>query len=389
MCAIPLRSYWPLRSQLGGVLAVLIASSVATAAEPLPTNGEPSRQIRFHTADEADVHRERLVRFIWPAGLPTTALPSVSRDVAGTDEVVAADLEGVDLDRVASIDRLVVDVAGWDFLARVYLFHPQNTARANRLVVVHQGHSVDLGYGVADTVNFLLDAGLTVAVAHMPLAGWNDDADGVLDDGSAFSAEDRGTRGHNELYNALADKIDGQTFRLFLEPVVQTINQFIADVPEHGEIAMIGLSGGGWTTHMMAAVDTRIATSVPVAGSSPLYIRNEDDSSRGDAEQVYAPLYDEDIRDDGSGGGVATWLEIYSLGGFGNGRRQTMVTNEHDSCCFSGRPADSFKQIVTHCVEGELASGSWSHVLDSSHHEHKISSPVRRDVIAPLLGLDD
>jgi hypothetical protein len=68
-------------------------------------------------------------------------------------------------------------------------------------------------------------------------------------------------------------------------------------------------------------------------------------------------------------------------------RQQTMVTNEHDTCCFSKHFADSFKQIVEHHVEGELGRGGWAHVLDSSHHEHKISEPTRRDVIAPLLGL--
>ena len=373
---------------------LLVHVGFAGSAEPLPTNNDPARQIRFHTADEADAHRERLVRFIWTDGLPTDALPTVTRDVPRTEEIAGTDLSHIDHSMVAQIDRLIVDISGWDYLARTYLLHPQNNTRVDRLVVVHQGHAADLGYGVADTANFLLAAGFTVAVSHMPLSGWNDDADGKLDDGTEFDVGDRGTSGHNDLFDALAKRVDGGTFRLFLEPVVQTINQFIADVPEHGDIAMIGLSGGGWTTHMVAAVDTRIRASVPVAGSSPLYVRNEDSSSRGDAEQVYLPLYDEDIAEDGSGGGVATWLEIYALGGYGTSfqqhpRQQTMVTNEHDTCCFSKRFADSFKQVVTHRVEGELASGGWSHMLDSSHHEHKISDAVRRDVIAPLLGIED
>jgi hypothetical protein len=370
-------------------VTLLSFATAARSAELLPTNNNPARQIRFHTADEADAHRERLIRFIWSDGLPTDALPAVARDVSISEETAATDLAEIDHDKVARIDRLDVDVAGWDFLARTYLLHPQNDKNAKRLVVVHQGHSSSLNAGVADTASFLLAAGFTVAVSHMPMSGWNDDDDGTLDDGTAFDVSRRGTSGHNDLFAALAPKVDGGTFRLFLEPVVQTINQFIADCPGHGDVTMIGLSGGGWTTHMMAAVDTRIRVSVPVAGSSPLYVRNEDASSRGDAEQMYAPLYGEDIAEDGSGGGVATWLEIYALGGFGENRQQTMVTNEHDTCCFSKRFADSFKEIVTHCVAGKLGDGGWAHVLDSSHHEHQISEPTRRDVIAPLLGLSN
>jgi len=54
----------------------------------------------------------------------------------------------------------------------------------------------------------------------------------------------------------------------------------------------------------------------------------------GDTEQFYEPLYNEDIAPDGSGGGIATWMEIYALGGYGEGRRQIMVTAQYDNCCF-------------------------------------------------------
>lgn len=39
-------------------------------------------------------------------------------------------------------------------------------------------------------------------------------------------------------------------------------------------IAMTGLSGGGWTTTVMGALDTRIQLSVPVAGSMPCDFRH-------------------------------------------------------------------------------------------------------------------
>ena len=58
-----------------------------------------------------------------------------------------------------------------------------------------------------------------------------------------------------------------------------------------------------WRAVVAAALDTRIKLSIPVAGSAPLYVRNADKHSRGDAEQVYSPLFDENIAEDGTGGG--------------------------------------------------------------------------------------
>ena len=46
---------------------------------------------------------------------------------------------------------------------------------------------------------------------------------------------------------------------------------------------MVGLSGGGWTTNLLSAIDDRIRYSFSVAGSMPIYYRLE--ASMGDIEQ--------------------------------------------------------------------------------------------------------
>lgn len=52
--------------------------------------------------------------------------------------------------------------------------------------------------------------------------------------------------------------------RFFIEPVVLTINYALT--LGYKRIIMSGLSGGGWTTTVAAAIDPRIQLSMPGAG---------------------------------------------------------------------------------------------------------------------------
>ena len=54
---------------------------------------------------------------------------------------------------------------------------------------------------------------------------------------------------------------------------------------------MIGLSGGGWTTTLYAAIDPRVRLSFPVAGTLPDYLRLGRPGDKGDWEQFYPDLY--------------------------------------------------------------------------------------------------
>jgi hypothetical protein len=79
-------------------------------------------------------------------------------------------------------------------------------------------------------------------------------------------------------------------------------------------------------------------------------------------------------------------MEIYALGGYGAGRKQVKVTNQFDTCCFAGTFPNSYRQIVTDKV-ASLGAGEWQHVLDSTHHQHQISSNAISTVINPAFGI--
>jgi hypothetical protein len=352
---------------------------LSRAYAQLPTNNDPTNQIRFDTPVEAEAKRSQLVNYIWLGSLPTT-IPAVATNVGLPSQSL-----GIDPLNVARVDRLNANVSGWSFNALSYLLHPANTANANRLAIVHQGHASNLEAGVGTTANHLLQQGFTVLTMMMPLYGWNTDTTAVISGQGTVSYST-----HDQMILNTSPTNGGRGFRLFLEPVVQGINYVQAANPALQDVSMVGLSGGGWTTSMMAAVDPRISLSIPVAGSAPLYVRNNDvsQSSYGDTEQTYAPLFNENIQPNGTGGGVATWLEIYALGGYGAGRRQIKVTNEFDNCCFPGTYPNSYKSIVSAKVAA-LGSGQWEHYLDSSHTAHQISSHVVSTVINPAFGIQN
>jgi hypothetical protein len=85
-------------------------------------------------------------------------------------------------------------------------------------------------------------------------------------------------------------------------------------------IAMTGLSGGGWQTIFLSALDTRITLANPVAGYSALATRATHPAEIGDSEQV-PPGF----------GAVADYLDLTAL----LAPRSFLLTYcEKDDCCF-------------------------------------------------------
>jgi hypothetical protein len=355
---------------------------------PLP-DFDPSGMVRFETASQAERRRASLNKYIWPQGLPTTR-PKVQ------SLMNAEELQGISPDFIDHVDRLDITVGDFDFSAVAFRILPQKTRQPAIRFIVHHGHVPDgpehyLDAGVKETIEYLLNHGCEVVVMQMPLVGWNHDSNGVYPDKTPFELESRGTSGHRELFDQLEAHLEGQTFRLFLEPIVQVVNELSTVQKAEDQLHMIGLSGGGWATHMAAAVDARIQCSIPVAGAMPLYARAFSPGSMGDTEQHHTPLYREvDRNGDGipeTAAGVASWLEIFALGAIGETqpRKQIQVLNLYDSCCFSGEIYRTYDQFLTEKVK-TLAGGSWTVFIDRSHREHLISRETLETVVAPLLG---
>jgi hypothetical protein len=137
---------------------------------------------------------------------------------------------------------------------------------------------------------------------------------------------------------------------------------------------MVGLSGGGWTTTLAAAIDTRIDKSFRVAGSYPIYLRSNSsrDWGRGDYEQTVPEIYN-----------TANYLELYILGSHGANRKQLQIINQYDSCCFAGTKWETYKDIVRKVVR-ELKAGEFDLFMDTTHMEHVVSDAAISRILAEL-----
>ena len=235
----------------------------------------PYDWISISDIPSATALRQEIVDYIWPgAGLPQT-LPesSVEWSVAETRSFsteLYGRLGAVDPSNASLIERLETPIDGLDSTG--YLIHPRNAIFPQRLAVVQQGHT-DWAVGNLDVVaNDLLADGFTVLALSMPLVGWNTDRTADLPSGTV--TWDGGSTGHRQMFPLPDPDVDGDNaFRFFLEPVVAGINHFVTQVGNPESILMTGLSGGGWTTTIAAAIDPRIDTSISVAGSYPMELR--------------------------------------------------------------------------------------------------------------------
>jgi hypothetical protein len=324
------------------------------------------REIKIHTPAEVKAKRKEIIKAIWG----TSTLP-VRSDVLVTPDVKSPLSPSASLSRVDRIEIPVStdqeqSVAPVKDLA--YLFVP--VKRNNRLVLLNPGHTCKLNsqpdndYRIEHTIIGLLQAGFDVLAVFMPHVSetfCNLDHCSIMNSGVS-------TGDHPATYG----------LRFFLEPEIVSLNYLLLQ-SNYTDINMVGLSGGGWTTNLLAAIDERIKFSFSVAGSMPLYYRSG--GSMGDIEQFLPELY----RD------VAGYPDLYVLGAFGKGRRQVHILNRNDDCCFGQKQHDpersydkdvrTFETSVKEKLKALEADGNYYLVIDETAPNHQISGYTLNNII--------
>ena len=269
--------------------------------DPVAAKVDVPSLIRVRTADDVARVRKELIAFIWKndGRLPT------SSEVVRAD----ADLPKSLADSRATCETLTISMEQ-GFKSVVFHFRPKTPNK--RLAIFHQGHDHTwTAGGGAETVAFFLEKGYSVMVFQMPLFG----------DNKRFAPA--GLASHDAMAKLVSR--DLEPIKFFLEPVAVALN-FAAKQSAPEDVVMIGLSGGGWTTTLYAAIDPRVRLSFPVAGTLPDYLRVGRPGDTGDWEQYYSDLYK-----------IANYLDLYVLGSRGRGRRPPQLLNKVRHVLLLGR----------------------------------------------------
>jgi hypothetical protein len=108
----------------------------------------------------------------------------------------------------------------------------------------------------------------------------------------------------------------GSPLKYFMTPPLASLNYALSQ-RSYSKVVALGLSGGGWATSMIAAIDPRIQRAYAVAGSVPLAFRGF--LPEGDWEQYHLSI---------------DYLDIYAMAVAEAGRKNFLFYNGKDSCCF-------------------------------------------------------
>ena len=321
------------------------------------------RTLKATTPAKVNSIRAALVRSFW--GKPWSAVEKEQpRSVDHNYQPQAGDALPA-VENVRTVDRLQV---GTETLpSTVFVFYPVHDA--HKAVIVHQGHACDVNNASGRPENpglliqKLVASGYIAAAMRMPL----------FQNPANCS---KSTKVHGDLFDHPPAR--GSAVQYFLDPVARTVNYLVKTHLDLEEIDMSGLSGGGWTTTLYAAVDPRIVKSFAVSGTVPLYMRAP--NYNHDREQYDASIYS-----------IAGYKDLYVLGSTGHGREQIQILNRHDDCCFGERQhkvGGSYAEMV-HEYESDIQKLGFAnfHVhIDETAQTHQISEDAINNVILPAVG---
>ncbi len=324
------------RNQFSGIAA---DNARYETIDPIYLKTNVSDLITLQQPRDIQTRRTAFIQHIWGKNTLPTDLPLVTRDIQ--DPLIEP------MENLERIDSLLF-LQPFNISSVSYHFVPQR--RNGEVVIYHAGSGADFRSD-QHTIAFFVREGYDVIALSMPLNGLNNQP---LLQHSRFGTIQLKHRAHLKY-------LENSTFnpvQLFLTPVVVNTNYALT---QSNTIHMVGLSGGGWTTTLSAAVDPRISHSYPVAGSLPIYLRSGVQSNWGRYQDVLPTTYS-----------IANYPELYILGSAGENRSQMQVLNKYDSCCFAGITYQTYESIV-HERSATLSNGTFTVLLDDTHRGHMIS----------------
>jgi len=240
--------------------------------------------------------------------------------------------------------------------------------KSDCLFIYAQGHGSELldarHQNERQLLKTVLGGGCDILTVAMPLLGVTQK---VLRANTRFGPLVAQT--HDDLAYLASD--DFNPLSLFFVHIRAAIDE-LQGVGRYRSITMAGLSGGGWTTTVYAAIDPRINASFSVAGSLPVIFRLADQRNEGDWEQRNDGLLQ-----------IADYLDLYVLGAAG-GRQVGLVYNFHDGCCFGGNAALAFRPALMGAVK--RLNGRIDVAIDDTSFGHEMSAVTTQRIASVALS---
>ena len=312
--------------------------------------------IGIDVKEDISSKKTSLIQYIWKDQMPTKLPTSVEENF--TDENFN------DVKNLKQLDKITIEMEhGVNSIAYFFIPYESN----NKLIIYHHGHAGDFILE-KNTITFFLNNGYSVVAFNMPLKGINSQP--------IIETSDFGPIKfifHDQF--PLLESPNFSPMKYFVEPIALSLN-FIEQNYDYDEYYMVGISGGGWTTVLYSAIDQRISQSYSVAGSYPLYLRQEV-KNLGDYEQNNPNIYR-----------ISNYLELYTMSSFGNDRKLVQLFIYNDPCCFQAELYEKFPygEIIQNRLEILGSEGKFSVFLDNSTNQHEISDHALGLILDEMLN---
>jgi len=306
---------------------------------------------RIDIQDKSDIQkiRDELIFYIWNSP-PSIIFPTdnSSKTLPTIVEKNIIDTRFSSLENLKEIDKFSIEMEN-NVNSIVYLLHAENNN--NELIIYHQGHDGGFIDGKS-TIDYFLKNGYSVMAFSMPLVGMNNQPTIDIENVGLIKFFD-----HDQFRFLESENFSPLSY--FFTPINHSLNYLDLNY-NFKNYHMVGISGGGWTTTIYPALDTRISKSFAVSGSLPIPLRiNSQDI--GDYEQIQPELYN-----------IANYSEFYIMSSYGENRTFNQIFNKYDPCCFSGSLFNEYESKISNIVS-KLNLGDFNVYLDDTHKEHKIS----------------
>ena len=317
---------------------------------------------RIDIQDKSDIQkiRDELIFYIWNSP-PSIIFPTdnSSKTLPTIVEKNIVDTRFSNLENLKEIDKFSIEMEN-NVNSIVYLLHAENDN--NELIIYHQGHDGGFIDGKS-TINYFLKNGYSVMAFSMPLVGMNSQPTIDIENVGLIKFFD-----HDQFRFLESENFSPLSY--FFTPINHSLNYLDLNY-NFKNYHMVGISGGGWTTTIYPALDTRISKSFAVSGSLPIPLRiNSQDI--GDYEQIQPELYN-----------IANYSELYIMSSYGENRTFNQIFNKYDPCCFSGSLFNEYESKINNIVS-KLNFGDFNVYLDDTHNEHKISEYAQELILEKI-----